>query len=405
MHKSPLTILMVSSSYPRYSGDTASIFIKYLANALANADMSISVVAPGPGDVSSKVDSDPDVYRFRYFIPGLERLAYGSGILPNLKRNPFLWIEVPFFMLAMLVRTFFIARRIRPDVIHAHWLLPQGPIALIVGKLLDIPVITTAHGADAFGLRGNLFSYLKKMVVRRSNAWTSNTKATASSFSDNYRESNHNIIPMGVDIDKYSQGDRTILRSDIDEDKKIILFVGRLVKKKGVDSLLKAFAILPSDIRENVLLWIVGDGDQRNYLNRLSHELNIQDDVSFFGRIGNDLLPNYYATADLFVGPSTTTDYGDTEGQGIVFAEAAASHLCVLATNSGGIPEVIVDGETGILVPPDDYSKLSKEMAKLLSDKEMRDTLAENAYDIVSRVFDWNSIANQFRDLYISLKK
>lgn len=405
MHRSAISVLMVSSSYPRYSGDTASIFIKYLAHALADTDISVNVVAPGPGSAMEMQGNNPEVHRFRYFIPGIEHLAYGSGILPNLKRNPFLWIEVPFFILAMLVKTFLIARRLRPNVIHAHWLLPQGPIALVIGKLLDIPVISTAHGADAFGLRGNLSTYLKKLVARRSEAWTSNTYATASSFSDTYKSTNHSIIPMGVDIDKFSQGDRTILRSDINENRKIILFVGRLIKKKGVESLLRAFAILPSEIRKNAALWIVGDGDQRNYLGNLSRELNVQDDVSFIGQIGNDFLPDYYAAADLFVGPSITSEYGDTEGQGIIFAEAAASHLCVLATISGGIPEVIVDGKTGILVPPDDYNKLGEKMAMLISDDALRSTLADNAYENVSNIFSWDSIAKQFKDLYILVGK
>ena len=363
------------------------------------------MVAPGPGEATGKTGSNPEVYRFQYFFPGLNRLAYGSGILPNLKRNPLLWIQVPFFMLAMIFKTFIVARRLRPDVIHAHWILPQGLVALIIGFILKIPVITTAHGADAFGLNNRFLTLLKRMVIRHSHAWTSNTDITASSFSGANHDANYKKIPMGVDVKKFAQGNPTSLRAKITNNIKMVLFVGRLVQKKGVDSLLKAFSLLPAPAKNSTILWIIGDGDQKSYLINLTCSLGIQDSVSFLGQIDNDSLPDYYAAADLFVGPSTTTDYGDTEGQGIVFAEAAASHLCVLATNSGGIPEVIVDGETGILVPPDDYSKLSKEMAKLLSDEEMRDTLAQNAYDIVSRVFDWNSIANQFRDLYISLKK
>lgn len=405
MHKSSLSILMVSSSYPRYATDTASIFIKYLANALASSDMSISVVAPGPGEISVAEGSNPSVYRFRYFIPGLDRLAYGSGILPNLKRNPLLWFEVPFFIIAMFVKTFLVARRLRPDVIHAHWLLPQGPIALIIGKILGIPVVTTAHGADAFGLQSHFLSLIKLMVVRRSDAWTSNTKATAYSFSNADDQNNHRLIPMGVDIEKFSRGIRSVLRSNIGDDIFIILFVGRLVKKKGVDTLLKAFAILPLDIKENALLWIIGDGGQKEYLVRLSHELNIHEYVSFIGRIDNDVLPNYYAAADLFVGPSTTGDYGDTEGQGIIFSEAAASHLCVLATNSGGIPEVVNHGETGYLVPPGDFNKLSEAIVELLSDDTLRESLTDNAYNKVCRDFSWKIIANKYKDLYFSILK
>lgn len=405
MQNPPVSVIIVSSSYPRYSGDAASVFIKHLAGALANTGISVSVVAPGPGETTNKPGNNPEVFRFRYFFPGLERLAYGSGILPNLKRNPFLWIEVPFFVLTMFLKTLVIARRLRPDVIHAHWILPQGLVALIIGFILKIPVITTAHGADAFGLNNRFLTFLKRLVIRHSDAWTSNTDTTAASFTDTTLRANYRKVPMGVDVIKFSQGNPSSLRTMVAESKTVILFVGRLVKKKGVDSLIKAFSLLPSPIKNDAILWIIGDGDQQSLLVNLTRSLGIQNSVSFLGQIDNDSLPDYYAAADLFVGPSTTTDYGDTEGQGIVFAEAAASRLCVLATNSGGIPEVIVSGKTGILVPPDNIFELSSQMARLLSDKELRDTLANNAFRNVSNKFSWNIIADQFRDLYISVRK
>lgn len=379
--------------------------MKHLSNALADVGISVSVVSPGPGEATVKQYDNPKVFRFRYFIPGFEVLSYGSGILPNLKRNPFLWIEVPFFMFAMLFKTFVIARRLRPDVIHAHWVLPQGVIALIVGAILKIPVITTAHGADAFGLKNFFLTSLKRMTIRHSYAWTSNTDATADSFSGTNQVSNFRKIPMGVDVTKFSQGDPSKLWTSATRDKTIILFVGRLVQKKGVDSLIRAFSLLPSPVRADSELWIVGDGDQQGNLQNLAQSLGIQNKVVFHGQIENDSLPHYYAAADLFVGPSTTTDYGDTEGQGIVFIEAAASHLCVLATNSGGIPEIVTDGETGILVPPDDTNELSKQMTRLLSDKALRETLAGNAFQNICKKFNWNTIANQFLDLYESARK
>jgi len=405
MQNSPVSVVIVSSSYPRYSGDTASIFIKHLASALVNTGISVSVVAPGPGETADMTDNSPDVFRFRYFFPGLDRLSYGSGILPNLRRNPFLWVEVPFFVLAMFFKTLVIARRLRPDVIHAHWVLPQGLVALIVGFILDIPVITTTHGTDVFSLKNRFLVKLKRFVVRHSDAWTSNTDATASVLSDVRNETNYKKIPMGVDIGAFSKGDPSHLRDQCAENAYIVLYVGRLIKMKGVDSLVKAFALLPLPIRDNAMLWIIGEGDQKGPLVDAAQSLGVENNVRFFGEIDHKVLPDYYAAADLFVGPSTTSNYGEAEGQGVVFAEAAASHLCVLATKSGGIPEVIVDGETGILVPPDDIDELSNQIARLLSNKELRDALASNAYSSVSRKFSWNTIANQFRELYVSVKR
>lgn len=405
MQNSPVSVIIVSSSYPRHSGDTASVFIKHLSNALADTGVSVSVVAPGPGETFCKPGNNPKVFRFRYFFPGLDRLSYGSGILPNLRRNPLLWIEVPFFIIAMFLKTFIIARRIRPDVIHAHWILPQGFIALLVGSILKIPVISTAHGTDVFSLKNRFLVRLKLFVVRNSDVWTSNTETTASTLSGTNLKNNFKKIPMGVNVEKFTKSSPSNFLEITPNDKSIVLFVGRLIKMKGVDTLLKALALLPTTIKNNTVLWIVGEGDQKDLLVNLAQSLGILNNVKFLGQIENESLPDYYAAADLFVGPSTISAHGEEEGQGIVFIEAAASHLCVLATNSGGIPEIIIDGETGILVPPDNINKLSSRMAELLSDKKLRDMLSKNAYKKVSREFSWNIIANQFRELYVSIKR
>ena len=405
MRSASISIILLSSGFPRYRGDSASIFIKHLAVALAKTNIDVHVIAPGPGEVTGNSVKNPRISRFRYFIPGLDRLAYGSGILPNLRRNPLLWLEVPFFMLSMFLKTLTIARRIHPDVIHAHWVLPQGAVALIVGFILNIPVVTTVHGTDVFGLKNRYLVALKRYVSRCSNAWTSGTDITASTMSGTKTQSNYTKIPMGVDIHHFANGDPTHLRTGINEEIKIVLFVGRLIEMKGVDILIKAFAMLPPQIKENTILWIVGEGNQKSILEKLASSLGIQKRVNFHGHVDNDRLPDYYAAADLFVGPSTTSDNGELEGQGIVFVEAAAGHLCVLSTNSGGIPEVITNGETGILVEPDNIDELCSQMTNLLSNNELRDRLTRNAYKNVCTKYSWNIIANQFKDLYLSIKK
>ena len=111
------------------------------------------------------------------------------------------------------------------------------------------------------------------------------------------------ITPMGVDVDRFASGNRDRLRADLGRDTKIVLFVGRLVEKKGVDDLITAFSLLPARVRETTLLWIVGDGELRQQLETLAQRLGVADDTKFWGRIANDQLPDYYAAGDIFVGP------------------------------------------------------------------------------------------------------
>lgn len=335
------------------------------------------------------------VHRFRYFPSRLQKLAYGSGILSNLRRSPWLWLEVPFFIMMMSCCLLRLLWRERPDLIHAHWVLPQGLIAVSAKLFYKIPVIATAHGSDVFALPGRLFDALRRFVLRRSNAWTSNSRATAGALGEDLSLPRPHIVPMGVDVTRFQSGQRTKLRQGLPENGLVLLFVGRLVEQKGADNLLEAFTLLPPALRARTSLWIVGDGQDRGRLEQQAQTLGIDGKVRFWGHISNDLLPDFYAAADLFVVPS-----GSVEGQGVVLTEAFAARVCVLATRAGGIEEVLEDGITGVLVPPRQPQQLAHAIADLLSDRALRKRLAENALARVNRLYDIEKTAKEFELLY-----
>ncbi len=390
----PLKVLMVSSGYPRSREDNAGIFVRYLAKHLTQHGLEVHVLAPADRKAGSCIEGNIHVHRFQYFPLALQRLAYGSGILHNLRRNPLLWIEVPFFVATMAVSLLRLLRRENPDLIHAHWVLPQGLLAVFSRPFHERPVVITAHGTDAFSLKGNLMENLKRLVLRSSNAWTSNTRATSEAFGNDSTLPKPHIIPMGVDVERFHRGERKTLRRKLPEDELLVLFVGRLVEQKGVDDLLRAFSLLPAALRAKTTLWVVGDGEQRPWLQQYTEDLGISSKACFWGQISNDLLPDFYAAADLFVAPS-----GDTEGQGVVLLEASASGLCVLATRVGGINEVIEDGQTGVLVEPRNPKELAGAMARLLGNPKLRKELAENA-SMKAKDYRWKKIAQDFGELY-----
>jgi len=202
-------------------------------------------------------------------------------------------------------------------------------------------VITTAHGSDVFTLKGKILDWLKALVLRSSDAWTSNSRATADAIAEQASLPEPRILPMGVDVNHFQGGQRTRLRQSLPEDELLLLFVGRLVKEKGLDDLLEALALLHPDLRGHTSLWVVGDGQERSRLERYAQALGINGKVRFWGFISNDLLPNFYAAADLFVFPSMKTESQGAEGQGVVLLEAFAARLCVVATRAGGVREVV----------------------------------------------------------------
>ncbi len=205
---------------------------------------------------------------------------------------------------------------------------------------------------------------------------------------------------MGVDVKRFMTGHRDRLRDRLSDDVKIILFVGRLVEKKGVTHLIRAIADLSRVDRINIRLWIVGDGEDRPKLEHQAHELRIGEIVKFWGKVDNFKLPDFYAAADIFAAPSIEASSGDTEGQGVVFIEAFSAGLPVIGTKAGGIPEVITHNETGILVEPGCHEDLRGALERVLNDDQLARKIGNTAQQHAQEKYDWPVIAGRFKDLY-----
>ena len=397
MSKKPLKVLLLTSSYPRNQHDNSSIFLKHLANNLEKHGLTIHILAPDHSAVdNTKPDNGITHHWFKYLPKNWQTLAYGSGILPNLKKNPFLYLQVPFFLISMLINLLYLSRKIKPDVIHAHWIIPQGFIAVLVGKLLKIPVITTAHGGDAFSLNNSPLNRLKKLTISHCCAWTSNTQATAHAFGSTDEIPKPNIIPMGVDIGHFQSGLAENIKGG--DSREIVLFVGRLVEKKGVKYLIEAFSLLPISTQKDSVLWIIGDGGERTALELQAKQLGISN-IKFWGQVQNSQLPDYYAAASVFVAPSIIDSKGDTEGQGVILLEAMASNTPIIASAVGGIPEVIINKETGLLVQPNNPAELSSVLLELLNNGELAKNLVINAQHHVEKNYAWVPISKKFINL------
>jgi glycosyltransferase involved in cell wall biosynthesis len=208
---------------------------------------------------------------------------------------------------------------------------------------------------------------------------------------------------MGVDTELFAGGDPVGLRKQLPEREFLLLFVGRLVDKKGCGGLLEALTLLPPALRNRTTLWVVGDGDQRSQLEQTTNNLGLAEKVRFWGAISNQRLPQFYAAADLFVAPSIEAGSGDTEGQGVVILEAFAGRACVLTTRVGGIEAVVRDNVTGALLPPNRPRDLALTIEKLLNDPDLRARLVENAFREVKERYDWKRIAGEFESLYRTL--
>jgi glycosyltransferase involved in cell wall biosynthesis/SAM-dependent methyltransferase len=390
-------ILWLTSSYPRFEDDSASIFLRNLTESLIKQNFDIHVLSPDHQMVDNSANSKlTNSHHFSYFFPrNLQKLAYGSGILPNLKANPWLYLQIPIFIVALLFSTWRLLLHLKPQLLHAHWVFPQGTVAVLFGKLLKIPTIVTAHGGDAFALNGSILGYIKKWTIKNCTAWTGNTFATANAVGEDLKQPK--IIPMGINYQLFSSGKPKKSTGSF-----ILLFVGRLVEKKGVHGLISAYSLLPKTLQKNSELWIIGDGCERIALETLATSLKLNERILFLGKIPNKELPDYYASADIFIAPSITDSSGDTEGQGVILLEALASGVGVISTKTGGISEIIQEGKNGILTTPGDTKELSGAIQKLLNDKILLKKLAIEGQQM-AKAYDWQLIGWKFAELYENL--
>ncbi len=149
-------LLVFASTFPRWKNDTIPPFVYELSKRLTK-DFDVSVLAPAyPGAKCFEVMDKMKVHRFHYFFKKYEKLAGSGGILPTLNSNKWFYFQVPFFMMNEFFALWKLTRKIRPDIIHAHWIIPQGFVAGLVKNITGVPYVVTSHGGDIYGLQGRL---------------------------------------------------------------------------------------------------------------------------------------------------------------------------------------------------------------------------------------------------------
>lgn len=363
----------------------------------------VLVLAPNfPGGRKREELEGVAVCRFNYFIPRLQRLCYGSGILPNLRKSPWLWGQVPFLLAAMFCGVVRLVRQEKIWVINAHWLLPQGLVAALIRVFVRSPLVLSVHGGDLFAFRGATGLLLKRLALKQADCCTANSRYTRQVLQQLGCKVPVSIVPMGVDLDDFRPGQFNVgLKSRLAIQGQMILFVGRLVEKKGARHLLEAMPEVLKRFPQAVLV-VVGDGALRQSLQGLARSMAILDSVRFMGAVPHSELPQFYATTDLFVGPSVVDADGDTEGLGVVFLEAAASEVPIIGTTAGGISDILIDEVTGLTVRPGDSHQLAQAMTRLLQDADLGRRLARQARAHVVKRFSWVNVAEEFGRVFES---
>lgn len=284
--------------------------------------------------------------------------------------------------------------KINPDILHIHQLTPSYPLDF---ALIDFkPTIISVWGADILESYQNSSPEIKQKIIfalRKADLITATSKFLVQKTKELIPEKEVEVIPFGIDLEKFSPKSKK-------KDSKIITigFIKHLEPKYGASYLIEAFSEVCKEYTNTNLL-ILGEGSLENELKNLVKELKIEDRVKFIGFVPNDLVPQYLSQMDIFVMPSIK----ESESFGVAALEASAMEIPVVASDIGGVPEVVEDGKTGILVEPKNVKKLVEAIKKLIEDENLRKKMGKAGRKFVERNYNWTNNAQQMENLYKEL--
>lgn len=377
-------LLVTASTFPRWKDDTEPRFVLDISKAL-NKYFDVTVLVPAcPGAKDKEILEGVKVIRYHYFpIHKFETLCYPGAIVPRIKEKKSRIILVPFLFLGLWINLLWRVKKY--DYIHAHWLIPQG----IIQSFFRKKYIVTGHGADVVSLNKGLILRLKRNTLKKASVVTVVSKHLENIVKEIYPQSKTEILPMGCWTKNFSQ-DEKVENYFNQGNKKVLLFVGRLAEKKGVKYLIEAMRYVDAK------LVIVGQGPLENELKEQA--LMYGDKVCFMGARTHEQLKTIYASADIFIAPSVTAKDGDQEGFGLVILEAMASGLPVVASNSGGIPDIIKDGVNGFLSEERNSKSIAEKVNMILDDNELYKKIQKQSLNTVKQ-YDYDVIGRRYARL------
>ncbi|MBI4253278.1 glycosyltransferase family 4 protein [Candidatus Uhrbacteria bacterium] len=292
-------------------------------------------------------------------------------------------------------------RRYRIERIVAAQVLPVGTATMGVARLLHIPFIVSAHGMDLHLPKKNKRKYtLCKKIFKRAERVIVNCAATGRVAESYGVPASHieSIYPSPVIVPALLEaGGNSAAVPDEFRQKRIIITVGRLVPRKGHEYILRALPGILAE-RPDVLYCIIGDGPYRVTLEGLVEELHLTQSVHFAGPLSDGAIAQWYAASFAFIMTPVDID-GDVEGFGIVYLEAQSFGKPVIGSRTGGVPEAIHDGVTGLLVEPKDVVAIQHAILRILHDPGLAQRFGDAGRKRVAEEFSWKKQAEKLQYL------
>jgi glycosyltransferase involved in cell wall biosynthesis len=400
--ETPLRIICPTYWYPQHANDTQATYVHDINRHLVRRGHAVTVVTPGdPSLPRSDMFDGVRIVRFPLELP--PDLTYGRVAQSRVSwLGKFARVVVMAHYLEAQHRAILAeARENGGDVIHAHWAIPTGPAAVMAARKLHLPSVITMHGGDVYVNPEQGYDFPTRWYVRPPLRWTLRHAGALTAITEDCRQhalragapAEHiRLVFNGTDLRRFSPAENGN-RGDPRFGPHMVFACRQLFPRKGIRFLLEAGAALKSQFPDLKIV-LAGDGFERPELARLAADLGIASDVTFLGWVPNVELPQYYRAAAVSVIPSLE------EGFGIPAAEAMGCEVAVVASDAGGLPEVVENGVTGIVVPRGDAKALAQAIGSLLADPQRRRTMGQAGRERALRLFDWDRSAQQFEEIY-----
>lgn len=393
-----MKVLHVVTAFPRYDGDVITPWLGQLLLGLQEAGADVSVLAPAYRGGGATEWRGIPVRRFRYAPARLETLTHDQTAPDRLRERPWMASLLPGYALGGLWAAVRAAGN-RPDVIHVHWAVPHGLFG----------AATQAASGGSAAIVSSYYSVELNWIERRLPVlvpflrWTIESADVVTAISTStanrvqrYAERPVSVIPFAAGLSTDDEATKAVDQADRAGQAPTFLFVGRLVERKGVEVLLRAIRRL----EDGSVLEIVGEGAHRARLEALARSLGVSDRVRFLGRVDERELRAAYARADVFVLPAVVDAKGDTEGLGVVLLEALLAGVPVVASDVGGIPDIVTDGDTGWLVPSGDSASLATALSAVVADPTEASRRVERGRARIAERFTQERVVTDLLEAY-----
>ena len=397
-----LRVLYVVSAYARDPADVITPWLVQTIRRLRARGVEVEVLAPAYRGLRTQTVDGVRVHRFRYAPRAWETLTHDQTAPDRIRERPLFLGLVPGYVAAGSAAAARLARRGGFDVVHAFWPLPHGVIGLAAKRAAGIPLVSTFFGVELTWMEKELpfLSPVLRRIVRGSDAVTAISTYTADRLRRQVPSADPDIIPFGATVEPAAElpPARTDPAGPFE-----LLFVGRLVERKGVHLLLEAMAALPAE--RPVVLHVVGDGPERARLQEMAARLRLGGRARFHGFVSTDELRARMTACDAFVLPAVVDAKGDTEGLGVVLLEAMSYGKPTIASAAGGIVDIVRDGRNGILVPPGDGPALAAAIVRMMDDPEDARRMGLAGREDVRTDFSWDVIVDRLAAVYARVRR